>query len=329
MDRYARILDGLDVDHGRGLEIGALHNPVVPVDRDVLHVDHASTEDLRAKYADDPAVVDMVDVDVVWTDRGLRRELDEVAGEGATVDYVVASHVVEHVPDLVGWLAELAAVLRPGGSLSLAVPDKRFCFDARRRVTDVSEVVDAHLSGRRRPSLAATFDFWTHYDQVDAAALWAGAAPPPAEPLRDVEALERTRAAADSSDYHDVHAWVFTPASFLGILDRLAGVDLLPPFELGSFAATRPGEIEFFARLVRLDDARPADERRARQAASIARARAALAPEDPPSTDGEVAVPAIAVAAALSERELRLIRAKRAVMERLRRVADRRPAHPR
>ena len=153
-----------DLEGRTGLEIGALHHPVVDHrGARVLYVDHASTEQLRAKYADDPAVGDMVDVDVVWGDRSLRTELAAALGEAAAVDFVVASHVVEHVPDLVGWLAELTDVLRPGGVLALAVPDKRFCFDARRRTTDVAEVLDAHLSGRTRPTLAATFDFWTRY----------------------------------------------------------------------------------------------------------------------------------------------------------------------
>jgi predicted SAM-dependent methyltransferase len=35
---------------------------------------------------------------------------------------VIASHVIEHTPDLVTWLAEIRAILQPNGTLRLAIP---------------------------------------------------------------------------------------------------------------------------------------------------------------------------------------------------------------
>lgn len=299
------LLDGLDLDGLHGLEIGALHHPLVPTDRTVVrYVDHATTEELRSKYAGHDEVDRLVEVDVVWGDRPLR----EALGEG-DVDFVVASHVLEHVPDPITWLEDLAGVLAPGGVIALAVPDKRFCFDLRRRESDVAEVVEAHLERRTRPSLAATFDFWAHLEVVDGATLWEGDAPP-AEPPRDEAALARTVAAAASDDYWDVHCWVFTPDSFLAILTRLVAMDLLPSLALRSFRPTAHGSIEFHVVLERLPDDLPDDERRRRQRAQLVAAPA----------EGARQAAAAGTGLRVSARERQLILAKRRVVERLRRL---------
>jgi SAM-dependent methyltransferase len=315
------LLDGIELDGRTGLEIGALHHPlVVDLGAKVLYVDHAPTGDLQAKYADDPDVGDMVDVDIVWGDQPLRPALDRTLGQGELVDFVVASHVIEHVPDLVSWLTEIADVLRPGGVLALAVPDKRFCFDARRRTSDVADIIEAHFTGRTRPSLAATFDFWTRYDSVDTAALWGGAAPPPPAPLRDREALERTREAMSGPEYRDVHCWVFTPASFLEALRRLTDLALFPDLVLRSFRPTAPGHLEFFAVFERPATEADGSDRRAAQLAAIDAAIDDMVAAPGPA---EYPLPPEVAAFRASAREQRAILLKRRLLESVRRVLPR------
>lgn len=314
------LLADIDLNGRIGLEIGALHHPVLTrTDAKVLYVDHASTEDLRTKYAGDEAVGEVVDVDVVWGDRPLGDGLDEAIGPNARVDFVVASHVLEHIPDPVGWLNELAGVLRPGGVIALSIPDKRYCFDVRRRPTDVSEVIEAHLMGRKQPPLGATFDFWTKYDQVDTAELWAGAAPPPGEPLRDDEALERTRAAAASGGYSDVHCWVLTPGTILEVLRRLFDLDLVPSLCVRSLNATAPGSLEFYLVLERLDDDLIPSARRAKQQASV-RVEAYADLDERSSAP----VPTDQAEFVASPREQRAILAKRRIIDGVRRRVLRR-----
>src|SRR5690242_513443 len=98
MDRRQKLLEGLAVATSLGAEIGALCRPFVTrEDGRVLYVDHASTEDLKFKYRIDPDVPQeaIVEVDAVWGGQSLLEAL------GTKVDYIVASHVVEHVPDLI------------------------------------------------------------------------------------------------------------------------------------------------------------------------------------------------------------------------------------
>ena len=57
-------------------------------------------------------------IDYVWGDETLVEPVDL----GVYFNYLVASHVAKHVPDMIGWFGEIPAVLRAGEVLSLVVP---------------------------------------------------------------------------------------------------------------------------------------------------------------------------------------------------------------
>ena len=127
MDRRARMLGSIALADSTGLEIGALHSPLVRRhESQIRYVDYASTAVLRENFRHPGDPADIVEVDIVWGGRTLRECLD------APVDYILASHVIEHVPDLIGWLLELREALKPGKVLGLAIPDRRHTFDIRR-----------------------------------------------------------------------------------------------------------------------------------------------------------------------------------------------------
>src|SRR5204863_5418011 len=90
----------------------------------------------------------LVGVDVI--DDGER--LDSFAD--GSQDFVIANHFLEHSEDPVGALASMLRVLRVGGILYLAVPDKRFTFDSKRPATPLEHVLEDHRNGpevSRRP----------------------------------------------------------------------------------------------------------------------------------------------------------------------------------
>ena len=259
-DRRNRILSGVDPDGQRGLEIGPLNRPVVEraPGRFVLYADHLSTEGLRAKYAPhaavDPAAI--VDVDVVVPDgTSLRAAL----GQTQHLDYVVASHVIEHLPDTIGWLRDIAACLRPGGHLCLAVPDKRFTFDRFRQTTRVADLVEAHLGRVSVPTPAQVYDAIAFAAQVEPVHGWRDPELPwvPLDGHGPGCAILRSREAADGH-YHDVHCTVFTPASFTAVLGQAIALDLVP-FAFGAVHPTDRFGSEFFATLVHRPDLAPAD----------------------------------------------------------------------
>jgi SAM-dependent methyltransferase len=199
MDRRKRLLGDLDLAHSTGLEIGPRHAPLVArTEGPVKYVDYTDTQSLRAAQFDPSIDVDkIVDVDIVWGERRLRE------AAGGEVDYVVASHVIEHVPDLIGWLHELREVLKPGGVLGLAVPDRRFTFDVLRRETDLAEVVEAYLTQSRRPSIRQVFDAASASAEVDVGAAWRGElAADPEAPLKGAPgALRLARSLKENPRY--------------------------------------------------------------------------------------------------------------------------------
>jgi hypothetical protein len=246
MDRRERLLVGLDIRKMIGVELGALCRPIIKrEDGRVIYVDHADTETLKSKYRLDPdvSVDDIVDVDVVWGTVPLEEAI------ATKVDYVIASHVVEHVPDLISWLAELRAILNQRGELRLIVPDKRFTFDRLRRETILTDVLYARTVGAKCPSPHVVLDYVANVSKVDAGKVWAGAV--------DDASLERHHSlqhamncALQAKDgvYHDVHCWVFTPRSFALLFKELAAHELID-FECAGFHDTERGSIEFFVNL--------------------------------------------------------------------------------
>lgn len=126
---------------GSGLEIGALHNPlVVPRGVRVTYVDRLSVEELRRHY---PELEGHPLAPVGIVDDGTR--LERVAS--ASQDFVIANHFIEHCEDPIGALKSFARVLREGGVICLVVPDKRFTFDRLRPVTTLEHLVRDQRNG--------------------------------------------------------------------------------------------------------------------------------------------------------------------------------------
>ncbi len=160
--RRQRLWELQDFSPGRGLEIGPLHDAIVRKDQaDVRYVDIQDQAGLRAYYDDHTGIpvetIPEIDYPLTQPD-GRIASLVEACSAGAPFDWVVASHVVEHVPDLIGWLAQLGEVVVDGGSLVLVVPDRRYCFDVHRPPTSVGAMLEAHLLGAVRPGVRAVYD---------------------------------------------------------------------------------------------------------------------------------------------------------------------------
>lgn len=260
MTRLEKLLQYIDPANQTGLEIGALTRPVITQAMGpVRYVDHCSTAELRAKYQTDPNIDEttIVEVSYVWGEQPLA----EVVG-GEKFDYIVASHVIEHVPDMVGWLRELADVLKPGGVLSLAIPDKRWSFDCRRENSHFGQMVQAFVEGRRRPNLGQVVDHFSNEVQADSQALWDGRASLASlHNVRQIDEFdvmrseERLRAyqhaITEEQLYLDVHCNTFTPYSFFELLRQLATIGLLD-YRVLQFHDTPTNDFEFFVVLQRL-----------------------------------------------------------------------------
>lgn len=213
---------------GRGLEIGASFNPLLPK-KDGYNVevlDHLSAEELVKKYAGassvDPTRIEPVD----YVSHGA--SLFDAIGEEARFDYIVASHVIEHTVDLLGFLNDCERLLRPRGVVVLAVPDKRFSFDVLRPLTSTGDVLQRHLDKQPRHSLGALFDEVAYNSLRGGALAWA---PTSQAPLAFASELQTAKSIFEQAQhdglFRDIHAWQFTPSSFRLLVNDLYEIGYL------------------------------------------------------------------------------------------------------
>jgi hypothetical protein len=242
VNRIQKILLHLN-SSDRILELGPLDKPLLQKSNsNVQYIDYATLSELRELYKNDPAVnCDLIcEPDFIWGEKDLKEITSNSLFSG-----VLASHVIEHVPDIIGWLNEIESVLTDSGVLSLAIPDKRFTFDTHRRTSTISEMVEAYLLRSRRPNLRQIFDQVAFDLPVDTYTLWRNG-------IRPIDNVEETLEAAFSETikvqneqfYKNVHCWVFTPESFLQSMYFISSLGL-SKFELTEFWPTELGAGEF------------------------------------------------------------------------------------
>jgi SAM-dependent methyltransferase len=113
---------------GSGLEIGAFVSPTLaPLGVGIRYVDRVPASHWRSEpqyQHERPVEPDLIDDGAKLT-----------TVQDASVDFVVAFHVLEHLPNAMEAVRNWIRVTRKGGVLLVAVPDKRFTHDARREVT--------------------------------------------------------------------------------------------------------------------------------------------------------------------------------------------------
>ncbi len=245
-ERRERLLSGINVKDSLGLEIGALCWPfILKNESEVIYVDYTDADTLRKKYQGDPGVdlAKIVEPDAIWGANSLQQAI----GEDRKVDYIVASHVIEHVPDLITWLQELKSVLKEAGQVRLIVPDRRFTFDFLRTETRLSDVLHCYLLRARVPQPFLLFDFYLNFAEINCFEAWDGQVK--SENIRRHNTFERCLAAVkdavEHGTYQDVHCWVFTPHSFALLLQQLAEVGLVD-FACERFFDTERNQLEFF-----------------------------------------------------------------------------------
>lgn len=138
---------------GQGIEIGALHQPlIVSKQAKVKYVDRYSLKDLREHY---PELRDLPLVSVDIIDDG--EKLSTIGNE--TQDFVIANHFVEHSQNPLLTLTNLFRVLKRGGVLYIALPDKRYTFDKDRPITPLEHLLKDYNQGPEQ-SKKEHFEEW-------------------------------------------------------------------------------------------------------------------------------------------------------------------------
>jgi SAM-dependent methyltransferase len=153
----------------------------------------------------------------------------DLSGIAAKFDILFSSHAIEHQPDLVYHLQQVARLLKPGGCYMMAVPDKHYCFDHFIAESSIADVVAAHAEGRRRHTLRNLIDSRALTTHNDCTRHWAGdhGTIDMAESARLI-GLAQAEFSHSGGSYIDVHAWRFTPRGFSLIHRYLRQLGLSP-----------------------------------------------------------------------------------------------------
>jgi SAM-dependent methyltransferase len=244
MDRLATLREGIGKHH-EVLEIGPYFNPIAPRREGyrVTTIDVFDAEELRRRAVADPnlgpSYVDRIEaVDLIGSACDLADLTVARYGPDRRFDWILSSHNFEHLPDPIRFLRQCASVLGPLGTLRMAVPDKRFCFDHFRQVSDVSEWLQAYHERRTKPTVYQVFREEAYRSTAGEDGRWT--------PTRQTLAFYRAWFGPNGQvpdAYMDTHCWAFTPASFELLLHDLQAFGLVP---LQIDCISEPKGLEFF-----------------------------------------------------------------------------------
>lgn len=208
------------------LEIGALDEPTLPGQNDVKFLDWFSAEHLRARHAEtvNRDASRIVDIDYVIDAKRFSRRIAE------RFDVVIANHVLEHIPDPITWLRELAAITTSRALLFMAVPDRNFTFDYLRPESTAVDLLRAHEEDLERPDVWQILSSVYYTRPVRAADFWSGSSPEEKLTIKRFEFGEAVAVAQRHAErgYADVHCFVYSTASFASVFGALREGGLTP-----------------------------------------------------------------------------------------------------
>lgn len=239
-ERIKILLEGVDLQ-GLGLEIGPSHNPLLPKAEgyNVRIADHLDQAGLIEKYG--------------YKGVGRIEAVDYVVRPGRLTDsvpdrfsYIVASHVAEHTVCLICFLQDCEQLLEPGGVLTLALPDLRYCFDRFRERSGLGRVIDVHHAGHLVHTPGMVAEHFLYNVEQSGHVTWSAGEAGTYRFRYDVDAVQDRVRAATAGEYIDTHHWVFTPHQFRLLVHDLRSLGFISLVER-SFTDTI--DHEFFVSL--------------------------------------------------------------------------------
>ena len=136
---------------GNGIELGACNTPWPNPNKAVIQ--YADVYDFETLKKRNPTAKNIIPVT-------LKDDLRDIPG--ASQDFVVNSHVIEHTRDPIGALENWLRVVRQGGFVVMAIPEMDHTFDKGREQTPWTHVFeDYHSPEPHKGEEEAHFHCWT------------------------------------------------------------------------------------------------------------------------------------------------------------------------
>jgi len=234
MNDKEKVLKYID-KNGWGVEIGPSHNPVAQKKEGykVHIIDHMNQEALIKKYRDHQVILENIEeVDFIWQGESY----SELTGKNNFYDWIIASQVIEHTPDLIGFLNDCDSILKDDGVLSLVVPDKRYCFDHFRPITGLAKIIDSHYQRNTIHTPGSVAEYYLNVVSKANITAWDPSITGTYACVHSLEdATQGMKSVLNDKTFIDVHAWCFVPQAFRLLIHDLYCLDLTPFKEVGFF----------------------------------------------------------------------------------------------
>jgi len=207
------------------VEIGALDAPTFdPHGYDLTIIDYTTKEGLIRDNPRNPRYTDksLFHVDYAIAD-------SNYISIGRTYDIAIANHVIEHIPDVLGWLGSIRSILTTGAMLFLSVPDRRYTFDYLRSETRFSTLFEAYAERQSKPRWNQIFDHFYYFRPINARMAWSGEGfeeALKAPRLSVAEAIAKANLLS-AAPFVSVHCTVHTVDTFTDLLNLSIDAGLL------------------------------------------------------------------------------------------------------
>ena len=240
--RRGFICSNLPIETAVTIEFGALDNPTfLKSEGDVFFADFFTQKESRDRHsaaASSNHTVDLiVQVDFVLRTQPVSRQTDR------KFDLVMANHVIEHLPDPIGWLEEVRSIVDAGSFLFLSVPDRRYTFDYFKGCSDAVDWIEWSEAGADKANKYQVLRHLYYHADHDGARAWRGEFPE--DHLHRIGLRDAIRRAEIlSREYSDVHCSVFTCDSFKRLFADLASAGLVD-WTIQAIADVASGDNEF------------------------------------------------------------------------------------
>ena len=227
----------------RGIEFGPSYSPLFPKKEgfNCISVDHACKKELIEKYKKWEVPTELIEeVDLIFDGT----PIDQILTNNS-FDYIVASHVFEHLPDPISFLNSMGRLLKEKGVLLLAIPDKRFCFDLVKPLTSPGLLIESYLNKKKEHSLGQNIDaILFHCKRNESNAFPGQTGFKNIKPNDSFEKLiHEVNKLKNKNVFIDIHAWCFTPSSFISNIKILSQMNFIESLEIKDF---RSNDFEFF-----------------------------------------------------------------------------------
>jgi SAM-dependent methyltransferase len=206
---------------GNGLEIGALNSPLeVKKSVKVQYLDRITAEENRKIFPELQKIF-LVNVDIIGDGESL------IQIEDSSQDFIIANHFIEHCQNVIKTLQNFQRVLKPGGFIFMAVPDKRFTFDINRDITNYEHILKDFYEGPEWYEQNHYVDFVKHTEH--------------GEGKNDKEIEEKIVELKEKNFSIHFHVWDFN--AMLSLLMNLTKDNILK-FDIELAKAPTPGTVE-------------------------------------------------------------------------------------